>query len=145
MLDGVTWPRLIPELMVSDFEASRRFYVDVLGFSVRYSRDNPCFAMLDLDSVSIMIEAESDDHVWSTGPREAPYGRGVNFQIEVSDVEELYARVQEATWPIRLLLQDAWYDTDAESQAGVRQFMLCDPDGYLLRFFQDLGLRPGKP
>lgn len=142
MLDGVTWPRLIPELMVSDFDRSQRFYVEVLGFSVRYSRDEPRFAMLDLDNVCIMIEREWDDPVWSTGPREAPYGRGINFQIEVSDVEDLYARVQDADWPVRLPLQDAWYDTGGDYEEGVRQFMICDPDGYLLRFFQELGQRP---
>lgn len=144
MTDQVNWPRLIPELMVSGFERSLRFYRDMLGFSLQYSREDPLFAMLDLDNVLIMIEQEHDDPVWSAGPREAPYGRGVNFQIEVSDVEGLYRQVLDADWPLRLDLQDAWYDIGEQREGGNRQFMISDPDGYLLRFFQDLGRRP-KP
>lgn len=142
MSDQIDWPRLVPELMVSDFERSFRFYTDVLGFSKQYGRDDPKFAYLDLDNVQIMLEEETDDPVWSTGPRDAPYGRGINFQIEVSDVETLYARVRSADWPIRLPLQDTWYDMTDDRETGNRQFMIADPDGYLLRFFQDLGRRP---
>lgn len=32
------WSRLVPELVVSDFETSLRFYTDVLGFAVVYRR-----------------------------------------------------------------------------------------------------------
>jgi hypothetical protein len=69
---------------------------------------------------------------------EQPYGRGVNFQIEVGDVASLYATVQASAWPLFLELEDRWYRQE-ELAFGNRQFVIQDPDGYLLRFFQDLG------
>lgn len=38
-------------------------------------------------------------------------------------------------------LEERWYRPDA-FEAGNRQFVVADPDGYLLRFFEDLGRRP---
>jgi hypothetical protein len=70
-----------------------------------------------------------------------PYGRGVNFQIEVSNIQALYAAVQAAGCPMVLDLEDAWYPRH-DLAFGNRQFVVQDPDGYLLRFFQDLGSRP---
>jgi len=71
---------------------------------------------------------------------EYPYGRGVNLQIEVADVAALYAAVQAAAWPVFLDLETRWYRR-TDVLLGNRQFVVQDPDGYLLRFFQDLGSR----
>jgi hypothetical protein len=38
-------------------------------------------------------------------------------------------------------LEDAWY-RQGDIDSGNRQYLVQDPDGYLLRFFQDLGARP---
>ena len=40
-------------------------------------------------------------------------------------------------------MEERWYRVGAEAR-GNRQFWVQDPDGYLLRFFQDLGLRPAS-
>jgi hypothetical protein len=55
-------------------------------------------------------------------------------------VETLYARVKASPWPVFLELENRWYRQD-ELALGNRQFVIQDPDGYLLRFFQDLGSR----
>jgi len=68
---------------------------------------------------------------------EHPYGRGVNFQIEVADVASLYAAVRASPWRVVVELEDRWYRRDARA-FGNRQFVIEDPDGYLLRFFQGL-------
>ena len=44
----MTNARLVPELYVSDFDESRRFYTDVLGFTILYSRPEERFAYLDM-------------------------------------------------------------------------------------------------
>jgi hypothetical protein len=67
------------------------------------------------------------------GERERPYGRGVNFQIEVADVASLYATILASSWPVFLELEDRWYRQE-ELAFGNRQFVIQDPDGYLLRF-----------
>ena len=78
---------------------------------------------------------------FGTAPLEFPFGRGVNLQIEVSAVDPLYASVQRAGLTVPIPLEERWYRQD-DSEAGNRQFVVADPDGYLLRFFQDLGTRP---
>jgi hypothetical protein len=37
-------------------------------------------------------------------------------------------------------MEEKWYRAN-DTQLGNRQFIVQDPDGYLLRFFQDLGTR----
>jgi predicted enzyme related to lactoylglutathione lyase len=73
------------------------------------------------------------------GPR--PRGQGVNFQIETPDVEALLDRVTRRGAPIVRKLEDRWYRR-GDVELGNRQFVVADPDGYLLRFFEDLGERP---
>lgn len=38
-------------------------------------------------------------------------------------------------------MEEVWYRAGT-SETGVRQFLVQDPDGYLVRFSQGLGLRP---
>ena len=133
-------PRLVPELVVSDIGRSTAFYRDVLGFSVTYSRPEERFAYLDREGAHLMIE-QPVARSFVVGEFAHPFGRGVNLQIEASDVAPLYERVWALGHPVHLALEDRWYRRDA-TLLGNRQFIVQDPDGYLLRFFQDLGQRP---
>ncbi len=72
---------------------------------------------------------------WSN---EKPFGRGINLQIEVASTEPMLSSLQKANWPLYRELYDAWYRV-GDNQTGNRQFLVQDPDGYLLRFFEDLG------
>lgn len=132
--------RLVPELQCSDLERSLAFYVDVLGFLVRYARPEERFAYVNREGAELMLE-QPTGRVFLSAELEYPYGRGVNFQIEVSDVASLYAAVQAAACPVFLELEDRWYRRN-DVLSGNRQFIVADPDGYLLRFFQDLGTSP---
>ena len=128
---------LVPELEVSDFARSIQFYVEVLGFSVLYDRIERPFAYLVLGAAHIMIEKGG---TWMTGPLERPFGRGMNFEIKVPDVAAVSARLAAVRWPFFREVEDAWYRRGAE-QVGARELVIQDPDGYLLRFSQDLGVR----
>ena len=132
--------KLVPELCCTDIERSLSFYTEILGFSVAYARPEERFAYLDREGAQIMIE-QSTERAFVAGELVHPFGRGVNFQIEVADVAALYATVEAAGSQIYLSLEDAWYRRD-ELLLGNRQFIVQDPDGYLLRFFEDLGARP---
>ena len=137
--------KLVPELYCSNFERSLVFYVEVLGFTVRYARPEERFAYLDRDGAELMIEQPTEPwRTWSTGDLPPPFGRGVNLQIEVGDVAALRAAVLQAGHPLFLELEDRWYRCD-DLFTGNRQFLVQDPDGYLLRFFQDLGTRQRSP
>lgn len=134
-------PKLVPELDVADLDRSLAFYARVIGFRVLYDRPEERFAYLDLDGVHLMLEeAEGPGRRFHQAPLEHPYGRGVNFQIEVADVDAIHARVQAAGFALLIPLEERWYRRDA-SEVGNRQFVVADPDGYLLRFCTDLGKR----
>ena len=130
--------KLVPELLVSDHAASRDFYVRVIGFGVRYERPEEKFSYLDLGGAALMIEQETD--FWTTAPREKPYGRGINLQIEVDAIDPILSRLEQAGIALFRPVEEAWYRS-GETYSGNRQFLVQDPDGYLLRIFENLGKR----
>jgi catechol 2,3-dioxygenase-like lactoylglutathione lyase family enzyme len=134
--------RLIPELEVEDLDRSLEFYTGIIGFAVRYARPEERFAFLDLEGANLMLEeAAGPGRRFHTAPLEHPFGRGVNFQIEVANVDSVHARVLAAQSHVVLPMEERWYRR-TDHEVGNRQFVVADPDGYLLRFFTDLGRRP---
>jgi len=133
---------LVPELEVSDLAASLAFYRDVLGFRVRYERPEERFAYLEREGAELMLEeAAGPGRRFHTAPLERPFGRGVNLQIRVGDAKGLLERAGAAGASIVIDLETRWYGQGLQ-EAGNLQFVVADPDGYLLRVFEDLGTRP---
>ncbi|MGH6934070.1 MAG: bleomycin resistance protein [Dongiaceae bacterium] len=130
---------LVPELLIRDFARSQAFYGEQLGFRRLYGRDNPSFAYLEIDGAQLMIE-QLDDNSWLTADMAMPFGRGINLQIEVRDIDGPVERLRSAGWPLFKQPEDVWYWAD-DRLFGQRQFLVQDPDGYLLRFCRDLGIR----
>ena len=62
-------------------------------------------------------------------------------EIRVPDIAPLLATLAAHGIALHLPPEDRWYRRDS-LETGNRQFIVADPDGYLLRFYQDLGLRP---
>ena len=139
---GFVWSKMVPEVLVSDLDASLRFWCGLCGFAVAYERREDRFAYLDRAGRQVMLEeVMAPGRRWITAPLERPFGRGINIQVTVDDVAPILAALETAGWPLFLGLEEAWYRADA-SETGVRQFLVQDPDGYLVRFSQGLGLRP---
>jgi catechol 2,3-dioxygenase-like lactoylglutathione lyase family enzyme len=134
-------PSLVPELLVEDLDRSLAFWCGTCGFEVAYDRPEERFAYIRLGSAHLMLEEIGDGRHWMTGPLEAPFGRGINFQINVPDAEELSTTLLAAGIDFFLPLETTWYRV-AEEEAGVTQFLVTDPDGYLVRFQSSLGRRP---
>lgn len=139
-LRTVASSRLVPELYCRELTRSIWFYVEVLGFEILYARMEEAFVYLQREGAELMLE-EPRGRVFLAGPLEYPYGRGINLQIEVRDVGELFRAVEHSRFPIVLPMEDRWYRRD-DIELGNRQFVVQDPDGYLLRFFESLGSRP---
>ncbi|MDX2027209.1 MAG: VOC family protein [Alphaproteobacteria bacterium] len=139
---------LTPELICSDIKKSLSFYTDILGFKIQYQREEEGFAMLERQGSRLMLDQlhgiDGKGRSWVSGPLERPYGRGINLQMETRDVDGLYAKVQASGARIFLQMEEKWYRKD-HVLLGNRQFIVQDPDGYLLRFFQDLGERKDNP
>jgi catechol 2,3-dioxygenase-like lactoylglutathione lyase family enzyme len=132
---------LVPELSVSSFEKSLDFYTRILGFSVAYDRPEEGFAFLVLGEAQLMIDQIGDGRTWQTAALDYPLGRGVNFEIEVDSIDPLLTRLSENNVPLFMQPEEKWYRV-GDQESGNRQFLVQDPDGYLLRFTEDLGQRP---
>ena len=72
---------------------------------------------------------------------ENPFGRGVNFQVRVLAIEPVLAALARAGWPLFMEPEQKWYRT-GDVETGVHQFLVQDPDGYLVRFSAYIGERP---
>jgi len=73
-----------------------------------------------------------------------PFGRGLNLQIAASSIQPILERLAAANWPLFIQPAERWYRTGCV-ESGQRQFLVQDPDGYLLRFAEGLGERPVAP
>jgi lactoylglutathione lyase len=133
--------KLVPELVCSNFAESLRFYTGLLGFRVLYSRPEERFAYLERDGAELMLEQSvGKDRLWPRAELAYPFGRGINFQIQVADAERLHAAILAAGVAVYLPLEERWYRRE-DDEIGVKQFAIQDPDGYLLRFSQVMGER----
>ncbi len=126
---------------MTDLDRSLAFYVEGCGFRLRYARPEDGFAYLEHGTAQIMLEELSDEASWVTGSLAPPLGRGVNFQIEVADVLAIHDRLVARGTPLFRPPETEWYRV-GEVAHGQTQFLVQDPDGYLLRFIQHLGERP---
>ena len=134
-------PVLIPELDVSDLTRSLGFYVGLVGFKALYERREERFAYLTLGDAHLMLEeAAGPGRRFRTAPLEPPFGRGANFQIQAPDAAALHDRLLAAGVVPYLPLEERWY-RQGDGEIGLRQFVVADPDGYLLRFCSALGRR----
>lgn len=136
------WSALVPELAVSDIKKSLHFWCDLIGFEVVYERVEEHFAYLELGDAQIMLEQHNpQDNSWETAPLEQPFGRGINFQIEVVTLDSILMRLADNQWDLFIPVEERWYKA-GDVEFGQKQFLVLDPDGYLLRLIENLGERP---
>ena|SRR3989344_2441458 len=138
---NIIYNQLVPELSVSSFPASLDFYTNILGFSIAYQREEEGFAFLVLENVQIMIDELGKGRDWKTAEFKYPLGRGINLQIEVKAIDSILTRLKKSGVGLFLEVEEKWYRKD-DHEVGNKQFLVQDPDGYLLRFAEDLGERP---
>jgi catechol 2,3-dioxygenase-like lactoylglutathione lyase family enzyme len=136
-----TWAALVPELLVRDITRSLRFWRDLCGFTVLFERADEGFAYLDLGGAQVMLDEIGKTVDWVTAPLEHPLGRGINFQIRVPEIGPIIAALAQANWPLFVAPEQKWYRAGTVEN-GVHQFLVQDPDGYLVRFSAYIGERP---
>lgn len=133
------WNAMVPELVVSNLEISLAFWVDLIGFEIMYERVEDHFVYLALDNAQVMLE-QAQPEQWITGDMKKPFGRGINFQIEVPSANNILQRLQKQKYSVFVSLEERWYQAD-DVEHGQLQFLVQDPDGYLLRLVEILGER----
>lgn len=133
-------PALVPELLVAELDRSIEFWCGLCGFDIRYSRPDERFAYVALGRAHLMLEQIGVGRDWVTGPLQRPFGRGVNLQITVPDSGALADVLSDAGVELFMQPETKWYRV-GEEEAGVLQFLVQDPDGYLIRFQSSIGRR----
>ena len=124
---------LIPELSVTNIEKSKEFYLN-LGFKIMYERKKDKFCFLYLEDNQIMIEEINNN--WNVGEMKYPFGSGINISMTVSDIDSFYESIKSIISKKIVLfrkIKTSKYRVDDIIYED-KEFLLQDPDGYLLRF-----------
>ena len=127
----------IPELSVTNLENSLKFYKNA-GFKIEYDRPENKFSFISLEEIQFMLQEISDNDKWDIAPLRFPFGNGINFQLEVTNVDEIYNNLKANNYKIAFGIEENWYRQE-NRLLGNKEFLVQDPDGYLLRFSEDLG------
>lgn len=85
-----------------------------------------------------MLQETSSKNKWSVAPLSNPFGNGINFQLEVDSIDKIYNILKQTNYKIAFDIEENWYRQD-NKLLGNKEFLVQDPDGYLLRFSEDLG------
>ncbi len=114
---------IVPTLKVASMQASLSFYVDVLGFSVKWSwsseaqfdeSDSAEFACLECGEAVLFLSSNSG-------------GAESSLFVELPFVEDVDALAEKLQGIVTL------GETPADKLWGLREFSLADPDGHSLR------------
>ena len=135
--DYLEFNKNIPELSVTNLENSLKFY-KTAGFKIEYDRPENKFAFISLGEIQFMLQEISTNDKWDIAPLTYPFGNGINFQLEVANLNEIYNSFKNANYKISFDIEENWYRQD-NKLLGNKEFLIQDPDGYLLRFSEDLG------
>ena len=121
---------LIPELSVTNIEKSKKFYLN-LGFKIMYERKEDKFCFLYLEDNQIMIEEINNN--WNVGEMKYPFGNGINISMTVSDIDSFYESIIREKIVLFRKIKTSKYRVDDIIYED-KEFLLQNPDGYLLRF-----------
>ena len=135
--DYINWNKNIPELSVTNLENSLNFYKTAC-FKIEYDRPENKFAFISLGNIQFMLQELSNNDKWHVGELKYPFVNGIHFNFEVEDVDKIYNNFKNNNYKITFDVEENWYGQN-DRLLGNKEFLIQDPDGYLLRFIQDLG------
>jgi len=112
---------------VQENELSTKFYKK-LGFTVTHIDDE--YSVVSLQDFSITLLSMRDEDTFAQDSMSADKGRGVYVYIQVDSADETYEELIHADLVPSTKPKD-WH-------WGNREFILKDPDGYKLCFWQPI-------
>ena len=130
--------KLVPELHVNNLEASLAFWRDACGLAIAYRRDEEGFVFLERQGAQIMLCQRHGRY--ETGPMATPLGQGAMFQIYLDESTGFWpncAGSEGSSMKSRASVGIA----SGTTENGLRQFLVQDPDGYLIMFAESIGTR----
>ncbi|HAA62977.1 MAG TPA: glyoxalase [Planctomycetaceae bacterium] len=124
-------------VVVGDLEASRTFYVDVLGM---LEVPRPAFSFDGLwfqsgpTQIHLILEYDGSGPAGNLVPSEHRGARTHHFAFQVDDAHACAARLQELDVPI--------VAGPKERPDGAVQVFVCDPDGHVVELTSGSGESP---
>lgn len=112
-------------LAVNDIEKTESYFLDKLGFSLRFRVDG--WSFLSLDGFHIML-GHCPDELPARDTREHSYFAYVNCE----GIDELYQNYQQSGVEI--------FQAIADKPWGLREFGVATPEGHRIMFGQELSL-----
>jgi catechol 2,3-dioxygenase-like lactoylglutathione lyase family enzyme len=135
-----TWNRLVAEMMVSDYPTTLAWWTRLVGMTAVFTRPAQKLAFLEHpDGAQVMIYQRDGD--WEVAAMQPPFGRGAVIQVFVDDVAAVHVRFAAANHPFYVDLREKWRDW-GDAFGGQREFLVQDPDGYLVMVASHIGTRP---
>ena len=134
---SINFNKNIPELSVTDLNKSLNFY-KTIGFNIEYERPENKFVFISYGDIQFMLQEISNNDKWQIAPLSYPFGNGINFQLEVTNITQIYNNLKANNYKIAFEIEENWYRQN-NKLLGNKEFLVQDPDGYLLRFSEDLG------
>ena len=93
------WNSVVPELVVNNYEISKKIFTEIFGFNFSFERPEDRFVYLDLGGAQIMLLQSPGADIYQimhTGPN----GKGLHFQIELNSISEVLSRLQAESIPL---------------------------------------------
>ena len=113
--------RIIPDIKSKDLDASRQFYVDVLGLEVAMDMGF-IVTLVSPSNPTAQVSLMRDDGSSSILPQ---------ISIEVGDVDDVHSRaVSRGLHIVYPLTNEPW---------GVRRFFVTDPNGTVINVMSHIG------
>jgi lactoylglutathione lyase len=137
-LSKLSSKKLTPNLIVSNVDASLRFYEDVLGFDrSMVFPEQPPFAFASVTSGPVKIFLSDRSTVTTESPQmtDVAFGGGNIMFIEVEGVDDVHARIAPLVTVV-MSLRTQWF--------GIREFAIQDPDGYVVTFAERVAEPPRR-
>jgi catechol 2,3-dioxygenase-like lactoylglutathione lyase family enzyme len=113
--------RIVPDIKSRDLDASRQFYVDVLGLEVA----------MDMGFVVTLVSPSNPTAQVSLMRDDDPLAILPQMSIEVADVDDVHSRaVSRGLTIVYPLTNEPW---------GVRRFFVTDPNGIVINVMCHIG------
>lgn len=106
-------------ILVSDFERSKRFYEETLGWEL--GTDEKVVAGFHFGTGYLVVHKDHRDQ------EVRRYAGGMHVEVQVDDVDVEYSRLSDAGVRVSELRDQPW---------GERNFTFEDPDGYIWSYGQ---------
>ncbi len=114
-------PKINGGIITSRLNETKKFYIDVLGFEVKFDADWYCLLHCPDNPNSEVAFMQPNQSSQDKLFQKEFSGHGVWFTIEVPDVDSECARIKQCGTPIKVdIRNEEW---------GDRHFAIVDPNG----------------